>query len=124
MQFTKRVSLLLSILILAELIAYGYFIYMCGVFGYVFGALFLSFFATINQAFAIMVEKKIENIYPMWFWMLKKSKQIHFGLVLVVWAQGWAWANWTWRSLLLTTIAYLVVQHLFTNAIRNERDRK
>jgi hypothetical protein len=124
MQFIKRINVLLGILMFLELIAYGYFIYTCGVFGYVFGALFLSFFATLNQAIATVAEKKIENIYPIWFGMLKKSKQIHFGLVLVIWVQGWAWANWTWRSLLVATIAYLVVQHLFTNAIRNERDRE
>ena len=124
MKFIKRINVLFSILVFLELIAYGYFLYMCGVFGYVFGTLFLSFFATLNQATMTMLEKKIEDIYPTWFWVMKKSKQIYFGLVLIVWVQGWAWANWTWRSLLVATIAYLVVQHLFTNAIRKEMDRK
>ena len=124
MKFIKRINVLLGIVVFLGLFAYGYFLYTCGVFGYVFGALFLSFFATANQAMVTVAEEKIGNIYPVLFGMLKKSKQIYFGLVLVVWLQGWAWAHWTWRSLLAATIAYLVVQYLFINAIRNERNRK
>jgi len=125
MQFTKRINVLLSILICLELVAYGYSIHLCGVFGYVFFTFFFSFFAAINYSLAIMVEKEKKNILQtVLFDILKKSRQTFFCLVLVVWAQGWAWANWTWRSLLVAAIAYLIIQHLFTNAIRNEKDRR
>jgi hypothetical protein len=82
--------------------------------GYVSGALSLSIFSVLFQALGACSKEQIQEmgIIPLYILAFRNSRKIHYGLLIVLWIQGWAWSDWTWRSLVAATVAFFLIQIL------------
>ncbi len=84
------------------------------VIGYVSGALSLSIFSVLFLAISACSKEQIQEmgIMPLYIRAFRNSRKIHYGLLIVLWLQGWVWSDWTWRSLLAATVAFFLIQIL------------